>query len=421
MTPSGLVTGVHSGTTVITAQIGGVEDKRTIHVGPAVSIGPFLPRLFAVDTLHLRVDLVGARAEDAITFHSRSPAIATVSQAGVVTGVAGGTAQVIVTAGVSVDSTAVAVIPRPLPGHRGISAACGLQQLCLYTENNVVALTAPSERAGIWQYNWSPDGEQLAVVYDGAGGTRHGLWVSAWDGSGATEKARFGFNPSWSPDGRLTTYVLHETQVYVANAQWAEPFRVSTSSHQEISPKFAPDGREVGLIREGALQLYPPQILRTPRVVSVPGLIGDFDFSPDGRWIAVYSVQLGPANEVVSHGIWLIRPDGTGLRPLSPNCSVTGVCASLPIYIQPKWSPDGKYVVMRRSVDGGAVDQLEVRTAPEGVLIATGTGVGAAWSPDGSRLAFVAIPHLFTSLPNFTDIQLIGNALDGTIRWRPAP
>lgn len=102
--------------------------------------------------------------------------------------------------------------------------------------------------------------------------------------------------------------------------------------------------------------------------------------SPDGIWIAFARRAVDMEANRLKGDIWLVRPDGSGMRRLTGHESGSS---------NPKWSPDGKYVyflssrtessqVWRIAIDGGEATQ--VTNAP---LDVTGFQV----SPTGRRLA----------------------------------
>ena len=81
-------------------------------------------------------------------------------------------------------------------------------------------------------------------------------------------------------------------------------------------------------------------------------------------------------------GIWVIRPDGSGLRRVIAGGQ------------QPSWSPDGRRIAFARGYPGGA----PYRTLDTRIRIVRADGTGfqtlvrghdPAWSPNGKRLAFV--------------------------------
>ena len=93
---------------------------------------------------------------------------------------------------------------------------------------------------------------------------------------------------------------------------------------------------------------------------------------PPGGWIAFVNPNLGG-----SEGIYLMSPDGGGLRRIS---SAVGPGLS--------WSPDGGRIVFTSNpgisvmnADGSKVMQLVAR------------GESPAWSPDGKRIAFSVRPN----------------------------
>lgn len=95
-------------------------------------------------------------------------------------------------------------------------------------------------------------------------------------------------------------------------------------------------------------------------------------WSPDGRLIAFASNRDGG-------GIFVIRPDGTGIRRVTPTKGKA-----------PEWSPDGKELAFEAR-DG--LRLISVTGEGERTLVrVTGMGersLAPAWSPDGTQIAFV--------------------------------
>ncbi|MDP9342492.1 MAG: hypothetical protein M3Q23_10460 [Actinomycetota bacterium] len=102
-------------------------------------------------------------------------------------------------------------------------------------------------------------------------------------------------------------------------------------------------------------------------------------WSPDGGQI-VFAVQCDGG----ALGLWLIRPDGSGLHPLI-RAKGTGAPADL----HPSWSPDGARLAFDR---GGAVYTVN---ADGGGLAHLVRGSGPSWSPDGSSIAFAGRLDVF--------------------------
>jgi len=103
------------------------------------------------------------------------------------------------------------------------------------------------------------------------------------------------------------------------------------------------------------------------------------------------AVEYPPKVSLTERGVYLIRPDGTGLRNLTP-----GEEARYGF----RWSPDGSRIaIVARRGDGGRVSVTDVDGAAE-LTVFDGSGRGpewwigsALWSPDGRKLAVDAGPY----------------------------
>ncbi|HET9809067.1 MAG TPA: LpqB family beta-propeller domain-containing protein, partial [Candidatus Limnocylindria bacterium] len=141
---------------------------------------------------------------------------------------------------------------------------------------------------------------------------------------------------------------------------------------------ISPDGREIVFDLLGQVWVLPAGGGDArPITNSVDRMSVDLDpaWSPDGEWIAFQG------DEGAARGIWLVRPDGTGLRRLTD--STMSPASS------PAWSPDGKRLayVTRDSirivyVADGTTRALRLDSLDRGPIRTP------VWSPDGSRIAF---------------------------------
>lgn len=109
------------------------------------------------------------------------------------------------------------------------------------------------------------------------------------------------------------------------------------------------------------------------------GGLRDAAWSPDGERIAFS----GPEG-----GIWVIRADGSGAKPLSsssPNAQS-----------DPAWSPDGRYIAYtetRPIGQNGIVVRLDtylMRADGSGKELLARDASDPAWSPNGKRIAYIA-------------------------------
>jgi dipeptidyl aminopeptidase/acylaminoacyl peptidase len=148
-----------------------------------------------------------------------------------------------------------------------------------------------------------------------------------------------------------------------------------------FSPSLAPDGRTIAFITNIS---GSPQIWTVPATGGWPTQITAFNdqvngvsWSPAGDWLAFSMAPGGGLN----NQIYLIRPDGTGLKQLTPggkvNCNLYN------------WSDDGHYLAFGTNErDAAAVDAYlhEVATG-KSRLVRQARGIGRLenLSPDNTR------------------------------------
>jgi WD domain, G-beta repeat/WD40-like Beta Propeller Repeat len=147
---------------------------------------------------------------------------------------------------------------------------------------------------------------------------------------------------------------------------------------------FSPDGSEI-VYAAGAIYAVssdggaPRLILRsTRRVSSYRALAYHPALSPDGTRIAYFDGMFDH-----SHNLWVANADGTGRRVLLDwVLSREGHIRAL------KWSPDGEWLAF--STDGSIYVVRPDGTGFRPVVTGLAGGASAAqWSPDGSRIAYL--------------------------------
>jgi Tol biopolymer transport system component len=90
------------------------------------------------------------------------------------------------------------------------------------------------------------------------------------------------------------------------------------------------------------------------------------------------SLETPNGDEYASH-IYVVRPDGTGLRALTRGSALDG---------NPAWSRDGKRIAFDRQHDVDDFDLCIMNANGSGVRCLGQAGTKPAWSPDGKRLAY---------------------------------
>ena len=110
----------------------------------------------------------------------------------------------------------------------------------------------------------------------------------------------------------------------------------------------------------------------------------DPEVSPDGRNIAYVRMGFDIKTDRARGSVWLVGVDGKNERPLS----------GAPTSGSPRWSPDGTRIAyIARAADGSA--QLFMYWMASGISAPisnfTESPGGLAWSPDGRWLAFIDV------------------------------
>jgi dipeptidyl aminopeptidase/acylaminoacyl peptidase len=208
--------------------------------------------------------------------------------------------------------------------------------------------------------------------------------------------------PAVSPDGTTIAYVRKDNEVHCpgctetlwamsADGTGAHSFPNSSSDDlpYDDDPSFSPDGKTILFVRSG------PDATGLFTVPVQGGAVRDLKVSGSG---AVW----GPSE--IAYDAWpsgkpsTMSPDGTR-RAIARGAGSGGAAA---------WSPDGRLAYLQTDAQG----RLSILLSAAGKRIAlphlTSVTIGGlAWSPDGTRLAFVA-----TDASGESDVWMI--RADGT-------
>ncbi len=206
----------------------------------------------------------------------------------------------------------------------------------------------------------SPQGDQVAVTT----GNFDSITLMKLDGSDRkviqSKKDSLALAPSWSPDGKRIAFSLGDYfragphpagQVGLMNADGTGLESIALDGTNSGFPSFSPDGQKIVYEQDGHLVI---QTVATKVRVNLTAPGGQRDnfprWSPKGDWIVFTSDRDGDEQ----FRIYLIHPDGTGMRKLTDS----------PGDAHYSWSPDGQSVVFA-SARMGFKDERVLATTPQ--------------------------------------------------------
>jgi eukaryotic-like serine/threonine-protein kinase len=194
---------------------------------------------------------------------------------------------------------------------------------------------------------FSPDGTHIAFRSARNGG---GIFLMKETGESVKQLTNFGYNPTWSPDGKEIACVEDDIVILAGRRKFPSHLWVITVATGET------------------------------RRVSENDAIQP-NWSPNGKRIAYTS------GESDKRGLWTMRPDGSDAKPVHTNNS--GDFGAV-------WSPDGKYLYFTSSRSGVpylwriAIDESSGEISGPAELIPTPGAYNyqISFSRDGKQLAF---------------------------------
>jgi WD40-like Beta Propeller Repeat len=199
------------------------------------------------------------------------------------------------------------------------------------------------------------------------------------------------WGPAWSDDGRTLAFSLfigREGRVIAAvpgrrpaaapwtfgDAEFMTLPAPPTSPDNPVpfaddeAPSWAPGGRRIvyAQMSHSIVVLGADDSKRVIATGTTPA------WSPDGRLIAFSRC----ASEDTGCSLWIVRPNGTGLRRLTDGTMNERA---------PDWAPNGRRLVFQADTGLWTIRRRAFGRRPRQL---TDSGVSPSWSPDGTQIAF---------------------------------
>ncbi|MCI0612590.1 serine/threonine-protein kinase, partial [bacterium] len=198
-----------------------------------------------------------------------------------------------------------------------------------------------------------------------------------------------GFNPSFSPDGKLIALDASwagPRRIWVVNSHGSNPQQITGDVSEAVShvnPSWSPDGKKIVFqnIERTKFDIKVVELVSKKVEWVTNDLFQDLNPVWAGDYIYFSSYRSGGLN------IWRIPANGSG----APQQLTIGAGQDVEIAI----SPDGKqlaFTILRQNADvwklSVSPETGEPINAPSSVIVSTREDSRGAWSPDGNQIAF---------------------------------
>lgn len=231
-----------------------------------------------------------------------------------------------------------------------------------------------------------------AITFSGCIDGTWQIWSINPDGANLTQithSAQDVHSPSWSPDSNKLAYTASDGGIYILE-QGKTPRKLPTQSLKCSHPSWSPDGSKLVFVclsftngqEESDIWLAELKDNKVYKLIDIPGIQKDPEWSPDGNFI-LYTTGYWTPNSELKEELWVVDMRNMSTKQLIPN----GACT-----IQPSWSPDGEWIAFSSDRNGNMEIWIIDKNGKNAHQITHNNAFGAdpCWSPDGNKICFIS-------------------------------